>query len=56
MEDVRMAVQMGYQVIEIYEVYEYQITHYDPQNKDGASVDYIYTFLKLKAEASGYPD
>jgi hypothetical protein len=38
MDEERVAVKKGYQVIEIYEVYEYQITQYDPQNKDGASL------------------
>jgi hypothetical protein len=29
---------------------------YDPQSRDGGLfVDYINTFLKLKAEASGFP-
>jgi len=36
-------------------VYEYQVTQYISQvGEDGLFVDYIYTFLKLKAEASGY--
>jgi hypothetical protein len=38
-----------------HEVYEYQVTKYNPQNGDGGRlVYYINTFLKLKAEASGY--
>ena len=38
-------------------VYEYDVTQYDPQmGQGGLFVDYINTFLKLKAEASGYPD
>jgi hypothetical protein len=37
-------------------VYEYKITLYNCQTNDGGLlVDYINTFLKLKAEASGYP-
>jgi len=37
-------------------VYEYKITLYNCQTNDGSLfVDYINTFLKLKAEASGYP-
>jgi hypothetical protein len=37
-------------------VYEYAVTRYDPQTGEGGLfVQYINTFLKLKAEASGYP-
>jgi hypothetical protein len=38
-------------------VYEYQITRYDPETREGGHyAQYIDTFLKLKAEAIGYPD
>ena len=38
------------------EVYEYEVTKYDPHTREGGLfADYINTFLKLKAEASGYP-
>ena len=37
-------------------MYEYEVTIYDPQTREGGLlVDYINTFLKTKAEASGYP-
>ena len=37
-------------------MYNYQVTQYDPKTgKGGLFVDYINAFLKLKAEASGYP-
>ena len=40
----------------MYEVYEYKVTQYDPATgQGGLLVEYIDTFLKLKAEASGYP-
>ena len=39
--------------MELHEVYEYQVTQYDPQT--GNFAQYTNTFLKLKAEASGYP-
>ena len=56
MDEVRLAVEKGYRVLEIYKVYEYQVTQYSPETgEDGHFVDYIKTFLKLKAEASGYP-
>jgi hypothetical protein len=53
---VRLAVQKGYRVLEIHEVYEYKVTRYDPETQEGGLfVGYIDTFLKLKAEACGYP-
>ena len=56
MDEVRLAVEKGYRIIEIYEVYEYQVTQYSPENGEGGHfVDYINTFLKLNSEASGYP-
>ena len=49
--------QKGYEVIEIFELYEYDVTQYDPQTGQGSLfVEYINTFLKLKAEVGGYPD
>ena len=46
----------GYRLVEVYEVYEYEVTPYDPTTgQGGLFVEYINTFLKLKAEASGYP-
>jgi hypothetical protein len=55
LDEIRLAVQHGYEVVEVHEVYEYQVTRYDPQTGDGGLfAQYINTFLKLKAEASGY--
>jgi len=40
----------------VFEVYEYAVTQYDKASDEGGLfVEYINTFLKLKAEASGYP-
>jgi len=51
-----MAVSKGYRILEIHEVYEYAVTQYDSTSGvGGLFVEYIDTFLKLKAEASGYP-
>jgi len=56
MDEVRLAVQKGYRILEIHEVYEYQVTQYNRETGEaGLFVNYINTFLKLKAEASGYP-
>ena len=54
-EEVRLAIRNGYQVLDIM-VYEYEVTKYDPHTSEvGLFSDHINTFLKLKAEANGYP-
>jgi hypothetical protein len=38
------------------ELYQNEVTQYNPETGNGGLfVEYINTFLKLKAEASGYP-
>jgi len=45
----------GVPVLQIYEVYEYQVTQYNPETGEvGLFVDCINNLLKLKAKASGY--
>jgi len=40
--------------MKIHEFYEYSVTQYNPQTGEGGQFEeYINTFLKLKAEASG---
>jgi len=52
----RLAVQKGCRIKEVYEVYEYKVTRYDPETREGGLfASYIDTFLKLKAETSRYP-
>ena len=47
---------MWYRILELYDVCEYQVTQYNPETGEGGLfVAYINTFLKLKAEAKGYP-
>ena len=42
--------------MEVHEVYEYQVTQYDPQTVNGGPFfQYTDYFRKLKAEASRYP-
>jgi len=49
-----LAVDKGYKILEIHEVYEYEVTCYDPETGNGGLfADYIDTFFKLKQEASG---
>ena len=40
MDEVRMAVQKGYKILEIFEVYEYDITQYDRQTGQGGLLAY----------------
>jgi len=55
-DEVRLAVSKGYRILEIQEVYQYEVTCYNRDTGDGGLfVEYINTFLKLKQEASGYP-
>ena len=54
--EVRMDVQKGYEVTEIFEVYKYNVIQYDRQTGHGGLfVEYIDLFLKLKTKAGGYP-
>lgn len=56
MDKVRAAGDRGFLVLKMYELYEYEVTKYDPKTgEEGDFVQYIDTFLKLKAKASGYP-
>jgi len=56
LDEVRLSVRKGYRILEIHEVYKYSITQYDKASGEGGLfVGYIDTFLKLKAEASGFP-
>jgi len=56
MDEVSLAVEKWYLILEIYEVYEYQVAQYNRETREGLQfVDYINTFSKLKTEATGYP-
>lgn len=56
-DEIKKAVQKGYDVKEIYEVWHFdEISQYDPVNKEGGIfTEYVNTFLKIKQEASGWP-
>ena len=36
MDEVRLAVQKGYKLLDVYEVYEYAVTQYDPHTRQGS--------------------
>jgi len=45
-----LAVEKGYRILETHKVYQYDVTQYNPESGEGGLfVDYINTFLKLKA-------
>jgi len=54
-DEIRLAVDKGNKILEILEVYEYQVTRYDLETGNGLFPEYIDTFVKLKQEARGYP-
>jgi hypothetical protein len=42
--------------LEIHALYEYNFNRYDPEIREGGLfTGYLETFLKLKAETSGFP-
>ena len=52
------SLQRGYTVLKIYEIYHWdQTCQFSPETGDkGLFTDYINMFLKLKQEASGWPE
>lgn len=56
-DELRVACKEGYVVVKILECWKYKMTQYDRVSKTGGIfTGYINTFLKIKTEASGYPD
>ena len=56
--EIQKAVEKGYTLLTCYEVYHWSETEeYDPDTKQGGLfTEYVNTFLKLKQEASGWPE
>ena len=55
-DEVRKAVELGYDVKDVYEFWEYKVTCFDKDtNSGGLFAEYVDMFLKLKQESSGYP-
>lgn len=55
--ELRLAIENGYEVLEIYEAYEYKLVQFDKTNSvPGLFSEYVNFFLKMKTEASGFPD
>ena len=56
--EIAKAVEMGYKIMQIYEVYNWKKhSKYDVNSKSGGLfTDYVNSLLKLKQQASGWPD
>jgi hypothetical protein len=57
-DELKKALEKGYVVQRIYEVWHFDETEqYDPKTKTGGLfTNYVNTFLKMKQEASGWPE
>ena len=57
-DEVKKAVSLGYKLMKVYEVWHFSdMSQYDPNTKSGGVfTEYVNTFLKVKQEASGWPD
>lgn len=54
MQEIRKAVEKGYRIIEMLELWEYKMASYE--YGDGLFTEFINKFLKIKQEASGFPE
>lgn len=55
-DEVLEAIRQGYRISKVHEVWEYEVTCYDPTTKSGGLfTSYVNKFLKMKQEASGWP-
>lgn len=54
--ELKKAVEMGYEILSVQEIWHYAVTSFDPVTRQGGLfAAYIDTFLKMKQEASGWP-
>jgi len=56
-EEVKVALEMGYKIVDVYEIWHYPTTslYVDKDPKTGLFTEYVNTFLKLKQQASSWP-
>lgn len=56
-DELRKAISLGYTVMRVIEIWQYEVTQLNRDTqKGGHFADYINTFLKIKQEASGWPE
>ena len=54
--ELRKALEKGYLVTNVSEIWQFRVTRFDPRTRQGGLfAEYINSFLKLKQEASGWP-
>lgn len=54
--ELLLALQYGYKLKKVIEIWKFPFTQYDPKTKQGGLfTKYMHTFLKIKAEKSGWP-
>lgn len=56
MDEVKEAISLGYEILEVYEIWKYRVEQYDCESKTGGLfTDYMNKFLKIKQQSSGWP-
>ena len=57
-DEVKKVIQQGYKVVEMYEAWLFdEISLFDPVTKNGGIfTEYVNTFLRIKQEASDWPE
>ncbi|XP_043272012.1 uncharacterized protein [Venturia canescens] len=56
-DELRKAIACGYKILTVSEIWQYEITQYNRDTQEGGLfTGYINTFLKIKQEASGWPE
>jgi len=56
-DELRKAVELKYVILDIHVIWQYEMTVYDQNTGEGGHfVEYVNTFLKIKQEASGWPE
>ena len=54
--EVNKAIEKGYRILEIFEIWRYQVEQYNTETKEGGLfVNMMNRFLQIKQEASGFP-
>jgi len=55
-DEVRKSLEMGYDLLDLLEFWEYEVTCFDRGKNSGSLfAEYVNMFLNLKQESSGYP-
>ncbi|XP_043268101.1 uncharacterized protein [Venturia canescens] len=56
-DELQKAISVGYIIMSVSEIWQYEVTQLNRDTQEGGHfTDYINTFLKIKQEASGWPE